>query len=115
MVREWKKPHKTRFTKRKSIMSLSTLDSVLVKISPRIACPVYREVLPNFGEMLRSRSDSDMKNLISRLNKITNNSGVNIVAIAMWPDDEMPESLAHLSAEIVANCAAIDRVEPSNA
>ena len=115
MVGEWKKPRKPQFAKRKPIMSLTALDSVLVNISPKIACAVYREVLPNFGEMLRSRSDSDMKNLISRLNKITNNSGANIIAIAMWPDDEMPENLAHLAAEIVANCAAIDRVEPSNA
>ena len=97
-------------------MSLTTLKNVLQEISPKIACSIYREVLPDFGGMLRSRSDSDMKNLISSLDKITNNSGANIIGIAMWPDDEMPESLAHISAEVVANCASIaPAVEPSNA
>ena len=97
-------------------MSLSTLKNVLQEISPKIACQIYREVLPHFGEILRSRSDSEIKNVISRLNKITNNSGANIIGIAMWPDDEMPESLGHLATEVVVNCASIaPAVEPSNA
>jgi len=46
--------------------------------------------------------------MAASIDEVSNGSGLQIVTLLMWPDDELPEGLKSLPNEILSNLTAVN-------
>ena len=89
-------------------MSLSTLTSVISSLPDQTRCEILGKVSSSASILYGGASTSQIAFMAASIDEVSNGSGLQIITLSMWPDDELPEELKPMTNEILSNLAAIN-------
>ena len=87
-------------------MTIQSLYPVLDKIDLEKRTDIMFFISNNIELLLMSHSIEDLRDFIKRLSLVSNNSGLQIVSLLIYPEDEIPQILKRLEQEILDNLTA---------
>jgi len=83
-------------------MSLSTLKTVLSNLNTSVAVPIYTKLIHHAPTLYSGASQEQLVAIILDVDKVSEMTGLELVTIMLWPDDELPESLKSQEHEILS-------------
>ena len=88
-------------------MSLKTVSSVLNQFEPYKTVNIYQSMSLHATTLFIGANMDELKSIIDKISEVSNGSGLAIVSLLMWPDDNIPESFNSLVKEITDNLSNI--------
>ena len=88
-------------------MSLSTLEAVFSDVDSQTTSAIYAELSAIAPKIYAEVSSSQIRSLATRIDKVSNGSGMQIITLWMLPGYELPEGLKSLPDEILSSLATI--------
>ena len=89
-------------------MSLSTLTAVTSNLPAQNQCEILDKISSYASILYGNASPHQLEFIAASLDEVSNGSGLQLIAVMLWPEDELPKGLKSLPNEILSNFTAIN-------
>ena len=84
-------------------MSNATLKTVFSKLPAKTHCEILSKLSSYVSILNDEASEHQLEFIVTSMDEVSNGSGLQIVSLFMWHDDELPDVLKPLANEILSN------------